>query len=231
MTPSRAPPRAAKAPGPAMGSAGAGASRSAHPNELRRRRRPGLPLVAVAALPSRPAPFPPFVPPPRSNQGAAMTHGAGARDAPAGPGACTRPHHDLLRRDVGATSCLVIGPVARLIAQPVRYFCAATADYCRTTGTSSLPSPAGRGRDDAGASSARKRARRRGAGPFLKPFRLLALSASGDAAGRGPSSWPDPSGPAHSSAQPSDNRPAGPTFRGILPASYRTACADDASAT
>lgn len=47
----------------------------------------------------------------------------------------------------------------------------------------------------------------------------------GDAAGRGPSAWREPTAPRHSWVQPSDNRPAGPTSRGTAPASCCIACA------
>ncbi|CUA97558.1 hypothetical protein Ga0061067_1083 [Pannonibacter indicus] len=51
------------------------------------------------------------------------------------------------------------------------------------------------------------------------------------AADPGPSFWPVPNVQQHSSEQPSGSRPAGPTSRGTLPGSCRSACAGDASAT
>lgn len=56
----------------------------------------------------------------------------------------------------------------------------------------------------------------------------LALTWCACAAGRGPSSWQGSSGPQHSSERPSDSRSAGPTSRGIPPASCCTWYADDA---
>ena len=59
----------------------------------------------------------------------------------------------------------------------------------------------------------------------------LALTWCACAAGRGPSSWPVPNAQRRSSGRPSDSLPAGPTSRGTLPGSCRSACAGDASAT
>ncbi len=50
-------------------------------------------------------------------------------------------------------------------------------------------------------------------------------------AGRGPFPWQDANGLRHRPEQPSDNRPAGPTFRGIHPASCCNGSSGGASAT
>lgn len=59
-------------------------------------------------------------------------------------------------------------------------------------------------------------------------FDLVFVPLTFPGACRGPSSWPDRSVRAHSSAQPSGSRARGPTSRGTLPARDCSACADGA---
>lgn len=56
-------------------------------------------------------------------------------------------------------------------------------------------------------------------------------ATSGDAAARGPSSWPAPNEPRRSSGRPSDSPRPGPISRGIPPAKGRSGSAGGASAT
>ncbi|KAF0134096.1 MAG: hypothetical protein FD152_1503 [Xanthobacteraceae bacterium] len=67
-------------------------------------------------------------------------------------------------------------------------------------------------------------------GASRKPLASIS-GPCGGAAGQDPSAWRAASGQPHSSARPSDSRPAGPTSRDSLPATDCTGCEGGASAT